>query len=276
VEDLDDGKGQDRVPELAARNRELEMGVEVYAPRDWQRLDELTDEMADHLRNLNAPSDYDIELVIGPLSRFDDEGALASLHPGLVDAGLDNDVCGAVIASVMDRIASAVRGAASHVEATLSIASLNLKIEAVLTDIRPASERLPRRACIIHRWPAGGYAPEGMFDRLARRRVRQKMVRGQAAAAGLATSLVMVDLAEFPLAEEWEHGFYRRAFEGALERHVDRDLMGHDAVAFCDASSPANRLRLRSARVADTAPDGLTSLLRRLGAATAGEPLVAT
>ncbi len=227
VEDLDDGKGQSRVPELAARNPELEMGVEVYAPRDWQRLDGLTDAMADHLRNLDAPADYDIELVIGPLSRFDDEGVLASLHPGMVDAGLDDDVCGAVIASVMDRIVTAVRNGASHAEATHSVASLNLKVEAVLTDIRPASKRLPRRDWIIRRWPASGYAPEGMFDRLARRRVRQKMVRGQAAAAGLTTSLLMVDLAEFPLVEEWEHGFYRRSFEGSLARHVARDLMGH-------------------------------------------------
>jgi hypothetical protein len=109
-----------------------------------------------------------------------------------------------------------------------------------------------------------------MFDRLARRRVRQKMVRGQAAAAGLATSLLMVDLAEFPLAEEWEHGFYRRSFEASLARHVARDLMGHDAVAFCDAPSPDKRLRLRSALIVETAPDGLTSLLRRLAHSDGG------
>lgn len=103
-----------------------------------------------------------------------------------------------------------------------------------------------------------------MFDRLARRRVRHKMRRGQAGAAGLATALLVVDLTQFPLANEWDSDFYDRAFRAALERHIAPDLMRHDAIAFCDASNPDGRLRLRAV-VADAPPNALVHLLKRLG-----------
>jgi hypothetical protein len=264
LQDLDTGKSQSRVPEFAARDGELEIAVEVYAPREWQRLTDLTDELADRLRHLDVPMDYDIELVVGPMSRLDDEGGLASLHPGPVDRGLDEVRDGAV-ASVMERIHAGLLSGRSVVEATHVVASLNLKIRAVLAEIRPASGPLPQREFHIHRWPASGYAPEGIFDRLARRRVRHKMSRGQAAAARLATSLLMVDLTQIPLADEWDYDFYRGAFARALEHHVAPDLMRHDAVAFCDAFGPEGRLRLHFLVLDDAAPDGLIALLHSLG-----------
>lgn len=264
LEELDLGNSQDRVPEFAARDDKLEIAVEVYAPREWQRLADLTDALSDHLRHLDAPVEYDIELIVGPLTRFDDRDELASLHPGPVDAGLTDDVCELAMESVVGRILAGLRSGRDTAKATHSISSLNLKIHATLTDIRPAIGLTPRRERCIHYWPASGYAPEGMFERLARRRVRHKMRRGQAAAAGLAASLLVVDLGHFPLVEEWDHDFYDRAFSATLERHIAPDTMGHDAIAFCDASGPLGRLRTRYSVVADAAPKELVQLLEKL------------
>jgi hypothetical protein len=214
--------------------------------------------MAEHLRHLDAPIDYDIELVVGPLSRLDDEGVPASLHPGPVDAGLDNDVRELAVTSVLERIVAALRSGASRVEATHTIASLNLKIQAVLTDIRPASEHVPRREWLIHGWPASGYAPEGMFERLARRRVRQKMRRGQAAAAGLGTSLLIVDLAQVPLAlaarqdgviSGKDHVVVVRMRVAEERRRSARHARFRLAVQACRAVTPALLSVVRSKRL---------------------------
>lgn len=264
VDDLASNKGQSRVPEFAARDGHLEVAVEVYAPRDWERLSDLAYELRDHILHHGAPMDYDVELTVGPLSRFDDKGGLMLLHPGPVDAGLANNDREGAVASVMEQVGTALSGELADAQATHVVSSLNLNIQALLTGIRGATGSVPQRRWCIHHWPAGGYAIDGMFDGLVRGRVRRKMHRGQASAAGLATSLLVVDLTQFPLAGEWEHDFYDGAFRAALERRIAPDLMGHDAIAFCDASNSGHRLRLRYAVVTDAVSDDLMRLLNKL------------
>jgi hypothetical protein len=203
IDDLDDGKSQERVPEFVARRGDIEVGVEVYAPRQSQRLEDLTDDLADYLRHLDRPYDYSIELDVGPSSRLNADSSLASMHPGPVDTGLDDaPVRNAIVTSVIDAIDTTLTHGRPIARATQTVESLNLKVDVALTNIRRAAGAFPQRPQLIGRWPSGGYAPEGIFDHLARGRLRRKLQRGQAPAAAATSSLLVVDLTAVGVSDE--------------------------------------------------------------------------
>jgi hypothetical protein len=265
LEDLDDGKGQDRVPELAARRGDLEVAVEVYAPREWQRLADFTDDLAARLRHLDRPFDYTMELSVGRASALDVDGCLTSMHPGPVDAGIE-------AAAVRNAIVNAIAGGTDTAlaegrppHATHHVDALNLKVSAQLTRIRRATGPLPERPWTVTRWAAGDYAPEGIFERLMRRRVRHKMQLGQAPGAALPLSMLVVDLSSIELRDEWDCEWYAEQFDAALDAHVARDLKRHDVITLCDASGPDGSLRLRRSFPAKEAPSALVDAVEIIG-----------
>ena len=110
------------MPELAARRGDLDVAVEVYAPREWQRLADFTDDLAARLRHLDRPFDYTMELSVGRASALHVDGCLTSMHPGPVDAGLEAD-------AVRNAIVNAIAGG----------------IDAALAEGRPPQRNPPRR-----------------------------------------------------------------------------------------------------------------------------------
>lgn len=176
-----------------------------------------------------------------------------SLHPGPVDAGLTPDVGNSILTAVMDRVRPPDDVVAAHV-----LAEINLRIGVQLTDVRRVRALVPQRQRTVHHWPAGGYAPEAIFDRLARRRVRTKLRRGQASSDGLAAAVLVIDLSEVPATDAWGIDYYRDAFIASTERHVAPRLQGHDAVVFI-----AHR-HVHCTVADDAAPPELVSLLRNL------------
>jgi hypothetical protein len=111
VQDLDALRGSELTPEFIAHANDLDLAVEVYAPRTRLGLDLLMDELKDPVKNLDEPIRYQ--------------------RRGL-DAGIRLDTVGRLMQSLMEQLQTSPASAAANLE----IGDLNIRVEITLTEIR--------------------------------------------------------------------------------------------------------------------------------------------
>lgn len=244
VEGLDRQKGSDLVPELVARRGSLAIAVEVYAPREWEGLAALMDELAD-VQNLDLPLDFSFAVRVEQLERFDPEHRLLFIHPGELARGLDADRRERIVTPLLTEVETRLAAGEREVRVARDERDLNVRVSVEIDNVEQSRERLPERRGVISPPGLSGYAPEGMFDRLVHRRVRAKAAKGQARRSGLApSSLLVVDLAHAELSSELAHDVYRAKFEQTVRERLGAGLLGYDAVALCQWRSWGNETQL--------------------------------
>lgn len=231
IQDLEGTKDSNPVPEFLAHGNELELAVEVYAPRTRLGIDLLMDELMDPLKNLDEPIDFNFDIAVDQLSRADAEQKPLWLHPTILGRGLEQDVRADAVGRVMKGLTEQLDPNPESAGAEADIPDLNIGIRVALTDIRAPDGDLPNRGGRIHDPPLSGYAPEGIFANLVKRRVSAKLRKGQAPKSGLApSSLLGIDMAHCrDLTTELSHEGYRSDFKTALEKHLP-NLHGYDFV----------------------------------------------
>jgi len=245
VEALDLQKGSDPVPELVARKGALAFAVEVYAPLEWEGLNELTDELSSGVKNLDLPLDYRFEARVEQLRQFDAAHRLLSIHPGELARALDGQMREGIVAPLLDEVERRLEAGEREVRVAHEEGELNIRVRVEVEEVEESRERLPARWGVVSLPGLSGYAPEGMFDRLVHCRVRRKAAKGQAPRSGLAPiSLLVVDLAHAELTSELAHQGYRTSFEQTLRERLGAGLLGHDLIAFCASRSSGGEMQL--------------------------------
>lgn len=245
VEALDLAKGSDPVPELVARRGSLAIAVEVYTPLEWDGLDQLMDDLSSRVKNLDLPLDYRFELRVAQLEQFDAEHRLLFIHPGELAHGLDAPTRERIATPLLDQVERRLCCDERAVRVAHDERALNIGVRLGIDEIEQSRERLPARWGVISSTGLSGYAPEGMFDRLVRRRVRRKAAKGQAPQSGLAPiSLLVVDLARAELTSELSHAGYHARFEETLRERLGAELPGYDLIAFCESRASPEKLQL--------------------------------
>lgn len=231
IQDLEATKGSSPVPDFLAHRNDLELAVEVYAPRTRLGIDLLMDELKDPVKNLDEPIDFKFDIAVDQLSRADAEQNPLWLHPTILGRGLEQDVRAETLERIMRDLEVQLDSNPDSAGVQADIAELNIGIRVELTDIRAADGDLPDRFGWIHDPPLSGYAPEGIFTNLVKRRVSAKLRKGQAPKSGLAPlSLLGMDMAHCSdLTTELSHEGYRSEFKTTLEKHLP-NLHGYDFV----------------------------------------------
>ncbi|MGH9892034.1 MAG: hypothetical protein ACREA0_08645, partial [bacterium] len=215
-----------REPEFVVSNDDMTIAVEVYCPREWEGLAELTEALIEGLKNLDLAFDYRFAINVEQLDRFDQAQKLVRLHPAELARLLDGESRQRIFVSLMEEVVARLQRPGGVLRVVREQSEVNLRIAIELKNVQRSRSALPARVGTLSGPSLSGYAPEAMFDRLVARRVRTKARKGQAPGSGLAPlSLLVVDLSHSELTSQLAHPMYRSAFEQSLRQRLEGTLL---------------------------------------------------
>ena len=258
---------QTAVPDSLVDADDASYVVEVYCPRIWEGMDHFLDELRLSLLNMDVPYDFKADIAIDPLRQLHPDETPSWFDPWGFSAANQTYLqrctrIWPITASLAKRLQTAEEGPVSY---RLEDASLNYFCEVRLQDVQATEGRAPGR-CVCRGGPGiSGYAPEGMFDQVVRRRVLRKMASNQTRAFSSGRIRVLiVDVSRLNLSSEFNETLYLRLFGDSVREHVDLESANYDVVAFClpdvDGTPAVETLVLaKKATVPELAVHGLFS-----------------
>jgi hypothetical protein len=237
-------KGQEAVPDFIASGYGLELAVEVYCPRVWEGLAYLLDDLKDLLKNLDLPYEYEFAARAEQLMHFNG-GRLIQLHPNELSDLLTPPVREQLRCELVAELTRGLGGSGPQLAIERERTDLNLTLSVELTSVAASAGPVPSRYGTLVGPGITGYAPEGIFDHLVNRKVREKARKRQAVEhRSRSLSLLVVDLSHSELLRELGYPLYCRLFAEILDRRLGSGLEGYDLIAFCDTPGWHRELRL--------------------------------
>lgn len=235
LEELDVSRGQQSIPEYLARKDELSATIEVYCPRTREGVDQLMDSLMHAIKDLDRPLDYRFEIDVEQLNRFDDEKRLLHIQPETLAQGLVAATRERLKKALLDRINQQLDAKQQSCHASVKDASMNIVCNVKLINVETSTSDLPSRGGTISLPGFSGYAPEAMFDRLVRGRIRRKAMKGQGKDVDRHSSPVLViDMTCSDLGDYFAHPTYIDDFKKSMQDHLREIPGGYEAIIFCD------------------------------------------
>src|SRR6266511_1632890 len=236
VAGFDATKGSDPVPDLLVAGKGLRVLVEVYRPVEWEGLDEIERDVIDAMKNLDVPFEYLWRWEVTRLEDFDlsaPRPRLLNLYPEpLADAIERDNRRAALVHPLVDELEQRLLAGEHPPLATESVHP-EMNIRLTLTIEEAAPREVPAREGVVGGPSLSGYAPEAMFERLVKEKVRDKTGKRQARSHGAALEILVVDVSGSKLESELRHeGYYRPRFLATL-KELGGDL-SYDAIIFCE------------------------------------------
>lgn len=242
VEGTDGTKGQESVPDMIVKGHGIKLAVEVYCPRIWDGISNLSDGIRDALMNLDMAYDYQFKIRLQG-DRTGTKNPMPIPHPWELSDFLTPALCEDIIRASCDAFSSNLSSPTVKIELNWPGPDLNLKMSLSARGIKVSSGNFPQRSGIINGLTQSGHAPEGIFDRLLDKYVRSKARKKQAVGHSSLSALV-VDLSHYSLRSELAHSYYRGKFQESIQKHFGSTLEGHDMIAFCDKPAWHSSLQL--------------------------------
>lgn len=234
---FDATKGSDPLPDLLVQGKGLRALVEVYRPVEWEGLDEIGRDATDAMKNLDVPFEYLWRWEPTRLEDFDLSGSrprLLSLHPEPLSDAIERDNRrAALIHPLVDQLRRRLlAGEQPPLEAASTHREMNVRLTLTIEEAAPR-EDAPARDGIVGGLSLSGYAPEAMFERLVKEKVRDKAGKRQARSDGTALEILVVDVSGSKIESELRHeDYYRPRFLATL-KELEGDL-SYDAIVFCE------------------------------------------
>jgi len=259
ISSFDQRKGSTSVPDILVESGSLSASIEAYCPRNWPGIDLLQEELMHCIKYLDVPWDFSFKIVLKPISNFDIHHKLLHLDLWEISAANEKpDDRWPSIAPLISKIetdlseSKPIEISASHFND-----SVNLNIQAILSDIEKSRFHVPKRIGTISNIGSSGYAPEYMFDRLVKTRVLKKVQKRQAGSLqGVVLKVLFVDISRLGYAQEFMHPYYLKRFGTSIINDIVPSLTSLDMVIFGDtrqnlARNMAIPLLFRKASVPD-------------------------
>lgn len=254
VAGFDATKGSDPVPDLLVQGKGLRALVEVYRPVEGEGLDELERDVTDAMKNLDVPFEYLWRWDVTQINDFDLSGSrprLLHLHPEpLSDAVERDNRRAALVHPLVDELRQRlVAGEQPPLEAATTHPDMNVRLTLTIEEAAPRD--VPARDGIVSGPGLSGYAPEAMFERLVKEKVRDKAGKRQARSEGKALEILVADVSGSKLESELRHeDYYRPRF---LEMLKELDDLSYDAIVFCEPAGWGKELLAHFAVFEDVA-----------------------
>ncbi|HUI08515.1 MAG TPA: hypothetical protein VL486_16055 [Verrucomicrobiae bacterium] len=233
---LDKNRGANRVPDMCVQADGFSLVVEVYSPRDWDGLNRFEDELRLRVLHLDAPWDFSFEIGLLPMTACDPSGRQQLFDPWQFSKAADEpDKRFRKMEPILNRINEGLMGPAKpQLEAQLPDEALNVLVTVRLENIQRSRGHIPSRSGSVRLPTLTGHAPEGMFEGLVTRRIREKLGKGQAQSlSGSHLRALIVDVSGLGYVDEFGHPWYREKFRHTLNEHLDLAGINIDLVLFC-------------------------------------------
>lgn len=263
--------GQDPVPDMLVELGSLSASVEVYTPRDWDGLDYFTEDLRLGIEYLDVGWDFQFEIDISHCAQrslfFDPwQFSDANERPRERWKKVRN-----ILSAVKDNLGRCATSG-SECATKLDQKDLDCNVTVRLTGLQPGGAECPARGGSFSVPTITGYAPEGMFDRLVRRRITTKIQRRQAASVpGRHLRMLAVDISGLAYWHQFAHPYYLRTFGRTVDGVLGQGASDIDVVVFFSAKSGRSSemsvpLLFREPSVSDATVATLFDLGRRTDA----------
>jgi hypothetical protein len=235
VTGFDHVKAQEGTPDIIATKNDLSLLLEVYHPRDWEGLDLFLDDIDLYLKYLDRPLDFIFDINNKLISNFDDSGSLLYFDPWIFSEAMENK---------RYRLES-IRKIISYIDSNLNEScptelfsefcfdSYNIKTVLKIKEIKLSHNIYPSRYGSFSPPILTGYAPEGMFDLLVKKRIKTKLRKEQLfKIAGNHIRILIVDITRLAYWNEFEHPVYLSKFKSSILSHLNSNTIKADILVF--------------------------------------------
>lgn len=235
ISSFDQNKKQESVPDLLVTKDNWSCACEVYAPRDWDGLDDFKEDIRLSLLHLDIPWDFVFKIRMKLASNFDGKGHLRNFDPWqFSDNYNDPKRRSQKITPFIDEISDRIQKSnGSRTRNELIDKPNNTITEITVDQIQPNQYCLPARKGGISGPPLTGYAPELMFDRLLQGRIHSKIKKGQAATIKDADlHALFVNVSRLVYKSEFDGSYYLGEFKKSIEKYFYPNSLRVDTVIF--------------------------------------------
>jgi len=237
VRGFEEDKKQKSIPDMLVTSEKESISVEVYCPRDWNGLEYFLEELMLGILHLDIPWDFSLEINMRLMHCFDSMGNILWFDPWKFSDAFDTPAKRwTKIGSILSQVETAITDHRTpKIIECLRDENLNILVEARENQARKSQGQMPNRRIFLHPPSITGYAPEGMFDQLVKRRVLKKIQKGQTQSLpGNNIKALCVDISKLGYRDEFFHPYYLQSFGKSIENHLDHNNnVGVDIVAFC-------------------------------------------
>jgi hypothetical protein len=226
---------QTPVPDLLVQAGQFLISVEVYAPCDWDGVEYFLEDVRLGILHLDTPWDFHFEIEMKLIDHFDCKGKLLRFDPWrFAEAYESPTIRWKTIKPLLSKIDAHLRKFINH-EFVVSLPDENQNIftKVHIQQIQRSEHCTPARFGSPPHLTITGHDPEGMFDRMVKRRIMKKIARKQALSiAEKHLTALLVDVSGLGYQEEFEHSYYIQKFAESVRRHLDPRLCEIDMVIF--------------------------------------------
>ena len=236
VRGFDHAKEQQSVPDIIATSHECSLVAEIYSPRDWEGLALFVDEIRLYLKYLDRPLDFIFHLRNNLIELFDSNHALLTFDPWDFSAAMENkqfreQSVQNIIEFIDDNLSTRSAG---KIEESFNFERFNVKSSLEIKDIQISQNDYPDRCGSTSPPTLSGYAPEGMFDHLLKRRILNKLRKKQThTVSGNHIRALIVDISHLGYQTEFDHSVYQNLFKKSLQTRLGGQHIHADFILFC-------------------------------------------
>ncbi|MPZ93216.1 MAG: hypothetical protein GEU68_16660 [Actinobacteria bacterium] len=109
--------------------------------------------------NLDVPLDYEFEVDVDQLERFDERGILRYVHPATLARALNVSKLTAINGPILEEVTARLTVGATSVQSQTEERDLNIRVSAAVKRATRSATNLPARRGLISPLGLTGYAP---------------------------------------------------------------------------------------------------------------------
>lgn len=210
--------------------------AEIYTPRDWEGLYLFLDEISDYLRYLDRPFDFDYNISNGLIRDFDENRRLQYFDPWQFSEAMENRKFreNSIKEIILFIDSNLTNTSTEKLEKSFYYEEFNVKTNLLVYKIQNSNSNYRLRNGSFSPPVITGYAPEGMFELLVKKRILTKLNKKQLyQVSGMDLRVLIIDISHLAYWMEFKHQIYFDKFRAILKRIMSGNHINADIVLFC-------------------------------------------
>ena len=235
VQGYDAVKDEKSVPDLFINKNDIEVNCEIYSPRDWDGMDNYFDEIKLSILNLDIHFDFIFNISMRIRNHLDDKGNLLRFDPWAFSDHFNEKTERETEVQRISEIIKEqiIRNSNSRIKEIFEYQELNVNLYIEIKRSQDSTFELPARVGFCSPPTLSGYAPEGMFNNLVKRRLLKKLKKSQTANCNQKhKEIYFINTSRLGYSFEFDHQIYLTKFSKSLAGNLNINELNADIIVF--------------------------------------------